>query len=511
MKCMSARRNKSIEERLQPDVSTRDLRRKSVRGAFFMGTAGGLEFAIRLGVTLVLARLLSPEDFGLVAMVMALTGLVDIVKDLGLGTATIQRKNITHTEISSLFWINVSAGAFLAFGFLAATPLISWFYEDDRLREITAPLATTLLWGAMAVQHEALLSRQLKQGHLAMVRLLATLLSSFGGIALALLGMGYWALVAREVARSLIYLLGVWWSCGWIPSLMLRVREVTSYLYFGRDLTFTNTVIAIIGKIDGVLVGKLFGPVALGAFRQAQNLILAPIEQFNGPVLSVIQPALSALQSEPDRYRRYYERVVTFVAMITMPVGIFVAIYAQEITLLILGEKWIQCVPFLSVFAVAAAVRPTIATTAVVLVTTGRSRALLALTVLHSVVLLILMVGGISWGALGVAVAHVMTSVVTIPAKLHYSFKECPVSTKSFLSAVRVTIASAGFMGISLVSLRFMLPFDLPFTSLLMGCVIAFLTYVLPWLLMPTGRAEIRLIIHDTVSSLARRPAPASR
>jgi PST family polysaccharide transporter len=499
----------SFEKFANPFASGDSLRHKSVQGAFFMATASGVEFAVRLVATLLLARILSPEDFGLVAMVTVLTSLVDLVKDLGLGTATVQRKDITHREISSLFWINTSVGGLLALSFLLIAPAISWFYSDSRLIAITLAIAITFLWGGMTVQHEALLSRQLKQGQLAVIRLSATMLSSIGGIALAVVGFSYWALVIREVARSLCYLFGVWWYCRWRPSLVFRPKEVEGFLDFGRDLTATNLVISIISRIDGILVGKFFGPIALGAYRQAQNLILTPVEQLNGPVFSVAQPGLSQLQSEPDRYRRYYKRVVGFVALITMPLGVFVAVYPEELTLVVLGEKWLQAAPFVGIFAVAAAVRPTVATTAIVLVTLGRSRVLLSLALLHSLVLILLLVGGLPFGAVGIAIAHVATSVVTIPPKLYCSFKDSPINFGVFLSAIKMSLLSTVSMGVSLVFFRLMVPITHPFTSLSVGFGIAILTYLLVWILIPPGRAELLSILHDVRKALSRRPFDA--
>jgi len=498
----------SFERFANPFTSGEGLRNKSVRGAFFMASAGGIEFAVRLGATLILARILAPEDFGLVAMVTALTGIADIVRDFGLGTATVQRKGITHREISSLFWINVTSGGLVALAFCALTPVISWFYGDARLMLITVPLATTLLWGGMAVQHEALLSRQLKQGPLAFNRLFATVLSACLGIGLAFVGFGYWSLVVREVSKSLINLLGVWWFCRWVPAFLLRPKEVSRFLSFGRDLSLTDVFIKIIQMIDGVLIGKFFGPIALGGYRQAQNLIMAPVEQFNAPVFSVAQPGLSSLQSDPDRYRCYYQRVVGFVAMVTMPFGVFAAAYPEEITLLVLGEKWLQVAPFVGVFAVAVALRPTIATTAIVLITLGRSRVLLKLGLAHGLVLAILVIAGLPWGALGIAVAHVATSVFTIPLKLHYSFKGSPVTLGSFWSAIRMPLASSVIMGVSLIVFRFTFPIAHSLPSLLAGCAIGATTYLLPWLLLPSGRAELRLILQDVQNAVLRRPIP---
>jgi PST family polysaccharide transporter len=496
----------SFEKFASPFTSGDVLRRKSVRGAFFMASAGGVEFAVRLVATLILARILAPEDFGLVAMVMVLTGLLDMGKDFGLGTATIQRKSITHREVSSLFWINVSFGGLLMLAFWAMTPVISWFYGDSRLILIALPLATTLLWGGMAVQHEALLNRQLKQGPLAFNRLLATLLSSCGGIVLALVGFGYWSLVVREVARSLIYLLGVHCFCRWRPALLFRPKEVREFLRFGKDLTFTFFAISIFSRLDGVLVGKFFGPEALGSYRQAQSLIMTPVEQLNAPVFSVAEPGLCSLQSEPDRYRRYYQRIVGFVSMVTMPIGVFAAVYPEDLTLVVLGEKWLMAAPFLGIFAVATALRPTIATTGIVLVTRGRSKVLLGLTLVHGLVQTLLMIAGIPWGALGIAVAQVATSFITLPLNLYYSFKGGPVTFRSFWSAIRMSLVSSVFMGVSLIVFRLTFPIAHSLPSLLAGSAIGATAYLLPWILLSSGRDQLSLILQDVKNSLSRRP-----
>lgn len=502
---MSGGHPDSFEKFSDPLSSGEGLRHRSVRGAFFMGTAGAIEFVVRLGSTLILVRILTPEDFGLVAMVLVFTGLADIFKDLGLGMATIQRKSITHHEISSLFWINVTCGGLATLALCAMSPAVSWFYGDGRLIAVTCALASTIFFGGITVQHEALLVRKMEQGTLAYIRLLATVFSSCLGIVLAVDGLSYWALVVREVSRSFIYLLWVWWSCRWLPALLLHIKDVKGFLNFGRDVTLTTIVFEVIKRIDGLLVGKFFGPDALGIYRQAENLVSTPIEQFHAPLFSVSQSGLSSLQSDPDRYRRYYQRVVGFIAMVTMPLGVFVATHSEDITLLALGEKWLPAAPFLIAFAVAAAVKPTIASTAIVLLTLGRSRVLLGLGLLHSLVFILFLIVGVFWGALGIAVAHVGATVITIAPRLYYGFKGSPISVGAFFSATRFPIGSSAFMAVSLIMFRLNVIIEDTFNSLLTGCVIGLTTYLLPWILLPSGRAELRMILHDVRSSLLSR------
>jgi PST family polysaccharide transporter len=492
----------SFEKFSDPFSSGESLRNRSVRGAFYMATVGGIEFAIRLSATLILVRILAPEDFGLVAMVLAFTGLADIFKDLGLGTATIQRKSISHHQISSLFWINVICGVLVMLAFCAMSPGFSWFYGETRLLAITCVLASTILLGGMTVQHEALLLRQMAQGSLANIRLAATFLSSCLAIALAVDGLSYWALIVREVARSFIYLLGVWWSCRWLPALLMHINDVRGFLNFGRDMTLTNVVFAVVARIDGVLVGKFFGADALGIYRQAENLVSTPIERFNEPLFSISQSGLSSIQSDPDRYRRYYQRVVGFIALVTVPLGVFVAIYSYDVTRLALGEKWLAATPFVSAFGVAAALKPTIASTAIVALTLGRSKVLLGLGLLHSLVLIVFLMVGLYWGALGIALAHIGATVCMIPLRLYYGFRGSPISVRTLLFAIKIQLGASAFMAASLVIFRASFSIEDYFYDLLAGCAIGAATYSLPFVLLPCGRVELRRMLQDVRGSL---------
>lgn len=487
-----------------------DLREKSVRGAFFMAASGAIEFLARIGGMLILARLLAPEDFGLVAMVAAFVGFFEVFKDLGLGVATIQRYEIANEGTSSLFWINAVFCGALTFGLWLSAPTISWFYDDSRLTVITLWLSTTLFLGGLTIQHEALLNRKLEQGKLAVIRLCATVTSLLVGVGLAYFDPTYWVLIAREVSRSLFWLIGVWLACGWIPALTLRIADVKEQLKFGRDITMTNVLMALVGKIDGVLIGKFFGPGVLGAYRQAYNLIMLPIEQFNGPVFRVAESGMSRLQMDRDRYARYFRRVAGYVSFVTMPLGIFTAIYAEELTTLILGPRWAAASPFVVIFALAAALLPTLATSALVLLTLGKSKALLSLAFSQSLVLVLAMVAGVRWGAVGVASANVITSLIFVVPRLYYGFKDSPITLQTFFSAIQMSLISTMLMGGGLACLQMTAPPMDSTTRLLLGGSSAIALYMLPRMLLVAGRIELRAMVSDLQGALFQRTLPNS-
>jgi polysaccharide transporter, PST family len=485
------------------------LRKKSVRGAVFMASAGAAESVVRLAATVGLARLLSPEELGLVAMVMVLIGLVEFVKDLGLGIVTVQDKDITHREVSSLFWVNSILGVGFVALLCALSPVISAFYGDGRLIAITLSLSSTVLLSAISVQPEALLSRQMRQGQIALARLVSTSLSSLIAIACAIAGLGYWSLVIREISRSALFLAWIWWYSAWLPSMILRFKEVSRHLKDGLNLSMSFFLTAVIRQIDGILVGRFFGASDLGVYRQAQGLVVAPIEQFNAPVFGVAQPALSALQSDALRYQRFYQRMVAFVAMVTMPVGVFVAAYSNEFTLVLLGPKWSAAAPFVCVFALAMALRPTIQTCTMVVVTLGRSKSLLAQEIAYSLIYALFVIAAIHLSALSVAIAFVAATVAFSPIRIFLSFRNSPVTLGAMFAAVRLALISSALMYATLFAFRSSLTIHSPLNALLSGIAVGAASYALPWLVLPSGRADLRQIVHDIYHAMRRKKSTA--
>jgi PST family polysaccharide transporter len=479
------------------DAVRAELKSKSVRGALYLATSGGADLALKVVTIALLSRLISPEHFGFIGMVTAVTALVDGFRDLGLSTATVQRPHITHQQVSNLFWINAAAGAAFGLLFCAIAPLIAAFYNEPRLTDVTMGMAVVVLLAGLSIQHSALMTRQLRQGELAVIFLGSSAISTVVAWILAVQGWGYWALVWREIARGLFALIGVWLRCRWVPSWPRRSAGTGEMLRFGRDLGLTSLLTSLISNIDRLLIGRVAGAAAVGMYRQAQSLLMVPIEQLNAPIISVSQPALSALQQDPERYRRYYEKIVLLVSLTTVPCGLFVAVYAEEVTRLVLGQQWTDAAVFVRIFAIAAAIRPTIGTSAVVLITCGRSNRFLLVAIAHSVVLVLLIFAGLGWVPEGVAAAHVATTVLLMIPKLHYSFAGTPVTMASFWGAVRLPSLAGFVMAIGLSTVKIFLPIESVLLTLIVGAALGGLFYLGVWLVHARGRLQLQALRAD--------------
>jgi PST family polysaccharide transporter len=181
-----------------------------------------LKFIIALLATAALARLLTPVDFGLIGMAMAVIGFIAVFKDLGLSMATIQRADVSHNQVSTLFWINVGVSFVMMLFVASLAPLLAWYYKEPRVEQITLVLAGTVIFSGLIVQHQALLRRQMRFGALAMAEIMGIFTAFLSGIVAALAGLGYWSLVIIPVVREVVMMLGVWTFCRWRPGRPVR-------------------------------------------------------------------------------------------------------------------------------------------------------------------------------------------------------------------------------------------------------------------------------------------------
>lgn len=488
----------------------RDLRGRSVRAAAFSGASTAFDLAIRIGSTAVLARLVLPQHFGLVMMVSAATSIGDQLRELGLSEATVQRKEITHEEVSNLFWVNCLAGLLIATMICVLSPALAGYYKESRLVGITCALATNCIFGGLMVQHQALLSRQLKLGYTSAVRLSSSLISTLLAIILAWHGFGYWALVWREVSRGALLTAGMWLCCPWIPSLPCLGTNVRTLVNFGAHLTGANILSALSAGVDRLLIGAYWGPGPVAMYRQAFQLISAPLEQLLGPVCHVGGPALSRVQTDGSRYRRVYDRILTIGSLATMPSALFAAIYSKQITAIVLGGKWADSAQILMVLSLGTFIKQAAWTPALVLITSGRSKDYLYITAAQNAALIVAMFIGVRWGTIGVAVADVSTAYLLLFPRLYYCFKGSPITIRNFFSTITVPAAASLVMALVLLLFRHQTLEAAPAVSLALGGLVAVIVFATTWITIPGGAEKLRSLIGDIQSALAKKTATSS-
>lgn len=322
-----------------------DLKGRSVRAGAVTITTQVSRFAINMAGMAVLARLLTPSDFGLIAMLYAITNFVDMFRDMGLSAATIQRAGITQDQVSTLFWLNVGFSAAVSTVIVLCAPLIAAYYGRPELTDVARIIGATFFLGGLNAQHTALLTRQMRFTSQALVTLVSMLLSTTAAIIAAYHGFGYWSLVIQQVSLALFGTIGIWSVSGWVPSRPRWNCGVAPMLKYGFSLAAFGFVNTFSRSLDSVLLGWKVGPASVGFYSRAYQLVLMPIQQINAPLTRVAMPALSRLQNAPDQYRNFYTRALGMTAFLGMPVVALLFVAAEPAIRLMLGPQWMDSVP----------------------------------------------------------------------------------------------------------------------------------------------------------------------
>jgi O-antigen/teichoic acid export membrane protein len=318
----------------------KDLKEKTIRGGAARILAQAATFVFRIGSLMVMARLLGPQDFGLVGMVTAFTGVLNLFRDFGLSTATVQREHVTEEQLSTLFWINAVVGGLLALLAVVMAPLVVRLYHEPRLLGITMVLSAGFLFNALGVQHSALLQRHLRFTALSVINVAALVVSTIVAMSMAKLGYGYWALVAMTVALPLTSTIGVWIAAAWLPGMPRRKVGIRSMMRFGGTLTLNGLVVYVAYNMEKVLLGRFWGAEAIGLYGRAYQLINIPTDNLNQSVGEVAFSALSRVQNDPPRFKSYFLKGYSLVLAMTIPITIMCAFFADDLILVLLGPKW---------------------------------------------------------------------------------------------------------------------------------------------------------------------------
>lgn len=421
-----------------------DLKGRSVRGGAVTMAGQGAKFFLGMVSTVVLARLLTPQDFGLIAMVAAVTGFVVMFKDMGLSMATVQRAEINHGQISTLFWINVALSLGVMLVIAALAPAIAWFYGEPRLTWITLALAGAFIFGGLTIQHQALLRRNMRFGSLALIQIVSMLVGIVAAIISAWYGAGYWALVIMQLAGAITGAIAVWVACGWRPGLPVRRSGVREMLAFGGNLTGFNIINYFVRNIDKILIGRYLGPTPLGLFSKSYNLLLLPIRQINAPISAVAIPGLSLLQNEKRRYIAYYLKAVSAVSFITMPIMLFLIFNSEKVIRLVLGDQWLGVSQIFGLLGIAALVQPVANTAGWLYVSMGRPDRMLRWRICTCWISPCLYFLGLHYyGLVGVAYAHVSVSLLLFIPALWYAQLGSGIGIQNILTIIVKVIGAA--------------------------------------------------------------------
>jgi O-antigen/teichoic acid export membrane protein len=490
---------------LQTEHLKIDLKAQSIKGGAVTLTSQIAKFLLQTVSTVILARLLTPADYGLIAMVAVVINFIMMFKDMGLSMATVQKSEINHAQISTLFWINIAISLLIMMILAGLAPLVSWFYTKPQLTLVTLALASTFIFSGLTIQHRALLIRQMRFGRIALVEISAMLISVIAAVISAYCGAGYWALVIMQVVLAITNAIGVWIVCPWRPGLPERHTNIGSMLFFGGNLTGFNLINYFARNADNILIGKFIGSTSLGFYSRAYSLLMLPIQQINAPISSVAIPALSRLQGQPEKFKNYYLQAINLIAFITMPLVLLMAALSNQIILIFLGPNWLPAALIFKVLAFSAVIQPILNTTGWIYISLNQTDRLVRWGMISCPVIILSFLIGLPWGTLGVAVSYTICMCLIIPVPcLFFAFRFSPIKISDCLTAIaKPFIMSIIIYTVVQLVCHYYCSVN-PFLTFLYGLLAAFAVIIFSILLWPNLKSDL-LDLLKIVQTLKRK------
>lgn len=494
-------------------VDAANLKKQAVLGVqWSIGARVGQQIA-HIVLTIILARLLLPEDFGAVGMIAIFIGFANLLADMGFATALVQRKEITDIHVNSIFWLNLGAGLILAVALFFCAPLIARFYDLPLLVSLTQALSLTFIFSAPSVVPAAMLQRKMAFRQLSITSITGTLFAGLVAVILAYLGAGVWSLVVQSLLKSLIStILNIWWA-RWHPQWHLSFRAIGDLLRFTLNLLGFNFINYWARNADNMLIGRFFGSEQLGYYGQAYTLMLLPISEIVGVIARVMFPALSSIQDDTTRIKRIYLRVVGVIALMICPIMIGLAVTAEPFVLTVFGEKWVALIPLLRILLWVGLLQAFMNPTGWLYMSTGRTDWMFWWGIYSSITLIASIFIGIAFGSiLTVAICYAIINIINFMPCIAIPGRLVDLAFKEVVSAIAEPLIGALIMaGCVMISNRLM-PENWSVAVTLVVQVLVGITAYTTFLMMrqPQSWLEFVDILRSQIKELRQQTAVSS-
>jgi O-antigen/teichoic acid export membrane protein len=411
----------------------------------------GIQFII----SIILARLLLPEDFGLIAMLIIFMAIAQSFIDSGFGQALIQKQDATHIDECSIFYFNILI-SFIAAGLLClGAPWIAGFYNQPLLVPLTYALSLNLIINAFGLVQNTLLVKQIDFNTQLKVSMIAIVPSGGIGITMAFNGFGVWSLVAQSLANGLFRTILLWVFNTWRPSMAFSLKSLCGMFTFGSKLLFAGLITTIFDNIYLMVIGKVFSAADLGFYSRSKKLQELPVKNLSGAVGRVTFPVFSSVQDDKARLKRGVRKALTTMAMVNFPMMVGLAVVARPLVQVLLTDKWLPCVPYLQLLCVVGILYPLHAININVLIAQSRSDLNLRITVMKNILKVVLLTITWRWGIEAILWGQIVVSLLCYIVNTYYTSILIKYSIKEQVLDISPYFVVSGIMGVGVFVLNY--------------------------------------------------------
>lgn len=482
---------------LDADGLSEQLKLRSARGGALMIVSYAIQLFIGIGGTAVLARLLTPRDFGYLAMVATLVTFVMTLREFLL-SPTVYQQELNHAQASGLFWINAIASLGVALGVAAMAPIMGWFFHEPRVMAITLAMSLGIFVGMLGMLHIGLLRRQMRFGAIGTMEIGATLAGVVVGVSSARMGASYWALVFQQLTVWVWQSGAAWMLCPWRPAHWRAAafssdEGIRSMLRYGQSATASRIITYASRNIDAVLIGHFLGANILGLYQKAYQWSMTPFWQILIPITPVAVSSLSRLQDDPGRYRLYARTILLGMFGLALPGTALLMVEADAVIRLLMGEQWLEAIPMLRVLSIGAYFSVFSAVMLWLYLSEGRTGDQLRWSLISSPVTVLAVCIGLKWNAIGVAWGFTIASVLLAYPAVWYCLRRSTLSGWDYLHAVWRPVVASILAGVGLLAIRRALQLEwhvVPEIALFSS--LYSVLYAALWLALPGGWASLQ-------------------
>ncbi len=417
----------------------------TARGILWAATSQWGRQIIGLLTTIVLARLLGPDQFGLFSLALVCTGFVALFGEFGLGSALVQKRSLAATELDGVFWLGMSLSLSLCLLLWLLSPSVAGLLGETRLAPILRALSLTLPLTSLASVQQAIVMREIDFRRVARIELISTAGGSVGGILLAIASGSVWSLVLQSFVTVLLSAGMYWWNAAWRPSLRFGEMRLRGLLAFGSNLAGFNVVNFVARNVDNLLIGKYLGAQPLGFYSLAYRIMLFPIQNISAVLGRVMFATFSRMQEDAARIRAGFLRLSKYVALVACPLMLGVFVFAPEFVALVFGGQWSEVVPLLRLLAVVGLLQSLGTNVGIIYLTKGRTDLMFYWGLLAAAVITTAIIIGLQWGVEGVALAYLLANLILFVPGLLIPFLLIGLRLKEFFA----TIAAPVVLGVT--------------------------------------------------------------
>ncbi len=436
------------------------LRAKAITGIKWLSVVQIAKNVLRVVSTVILARLLSPDDFGLMGMAVVFTAFVSVFSGVGISAAIIQRKEISDAALYSAFWVNMGLGLFFGALVISSAPLVAGFYQEARLTPLLMILGLVFIFAPLSSIHGVLLQKSLRFSTLAVIDVTAMSIGIVLGIGAAVLGAGVWSLVINTVSMSLASVILLWVLSSWRPSFTFAWSELRPMVNYSLNLTGFNLVNYFSRNADDILVGRYLGAQALGYYGFAYNVMLYPLQNISHVITRVMFPVLSQIQDDDDRFRNIYVKATVTTSLVTFPMMCGLLVVAEPLVLVVLGPKWEPIVPLMMILAPVGAIQSVGALVGNIYQAKGRTDIIFRWGIFAGFVYVPSFIIGLQWGIVGVASCYAIAGLMLHYPSWRIAFRLIDLPVGRMYAALARPAAAALTMLLILVVLKSLWPAD---------------------------------------------------